>query len=60
MGNGMNLSELTIEVHFVPLPPQEREERTRRLCSLFLKGALRLAQQSQQEVAECAAQELDQ
>jgi hypothetical protein len=50
---GMELTELTIEVHFVPLPPQECEEHTRRLHALLLKGALRLA--AQEEVAECAA-----
>ena len=50
----MNLSEFTVEVHFIPLPPQECEERTGRLHALLLKGALRLAAQTQEEVAECA------
>jgi hypothetical protein len=56
----MNLSELTVEVHFVPLPPQDCEEHTRHLHALLLKGALRLAAKKQEEVAKCtAAQEVD-
>jgi len=51
----MDLSELTIEVHFVPLPGQECEEYTRRLHTLLLRGALRAAQQEHEDAVECVA-----
>ena len=34
-----------VEVHFVPLPADEAEERRRRLRALLLRGALRFVQQ---------------
>jgi hypothetical protein len=40
-----NARQLAIEVHFVPLPTDEAEERKRRLRSLLLRGALRFVQQ---------------
>jgi hypothetical protein len=49
----MDLSKLTVEVHFVPLPAQEAEERTRRLRTLLLRGALRFAERKHEEVDEC-------
>jgi hypothetical protein len=39
----MNSSDLTVEVHFVPLAAPEAEERKQRLHALFLQAALRLA-----------------
>ena len=39
------LSQLVIEIRYVPLPPDELEERRARLRTLLLRGALRLARQ---------------
>ena len=36
----------SIEVHFVPLSKTEKDERTRRLGMLLLRGALRAVQQN--------------
>ena len=47
-----NSSQFTVEVHFVPLPPQELDERRRRLAALLLRGALRLTHQAQEPEPE--------
>lgn len=60
MGNNMELSKITIEVHFVPLPPQECEEYTSHLHTLLLRGALRAAHQNHEEVECIAAAKVDQ
>jgi hypothetical protein len=41
----LNAHQLAIEVHFVPLPADEADERKLRLRSLLLQGALRFVQQ---------------
>jgi hypothetical protein len=48
----MNVGQLTVELHFVPLSPQESEERRRRLHALLLKGALELARQNSDQGTE--------
>lgn len=37
--------QLAVEVHFVPLPAKEMEERRERLRVLLLRGALRFVRQ---------------
>ena len=56
----MELSKITIEVHFVPLPPQECEEYTRHLHTLLLRAALRGAHQKHEEVECIGAAKVDQ
>ena len=38
-------NQLAIEVHFVPVPAGEMDERRRRLRTLLLRGAVRFVQQ---------------
>jgi hypothetical protein len=56
MGNTMDVGQLIVELHFVPLSPQESEERRRRLHALLLKGALRLARQNSDQGTEKLAE----
>ena len=35
-------TQLVVEVHFVPLPEADRDERSQRLFALLLRGALRV------------------
>lgn len=37
-------SDFVVEAHFVPLPANEADERTRRFRALFLRGFLRCVQ----------------
>jgi len=41
-------AQLTIEVHYVPLPANELEERRARLRSLLLRGASRWLREQEQ------------
>ena len=41
--------QLPVDVHVVPLPSDEAEERQRRLGALLLKGASRLLQQQDEQ-----------
>ena len=50
--------DLSIEVHFVPLPEAERDERSRRLRLLLLRGALRVVEQHKDQQTEGREQEL--
>ena len=45
MGNGPRADAFAIDMRFVPLPLNEREERRRQLRTLLLRGALRAVQQ---------------
>jgi hypothetical protein len=38
--------QLAVEVHFIPLSAEDADERRQRLRTLLLRGARRLAQQS--------------
>lgn len=50
IGNGMPRPDpFPVEVHFVPLPAAERDERSRRLRELLLRGGIRLAQNRKNE-----------
>lgn len=45
--------QFLMEVRFVPLPPNELQERRARLCTLLLRGAMRLVvQQGSQNLTE--------
>ena len=45
MGNRLYSGALAVNVHFVPLPAEERDERALRLRTLLLRGCLRSVRQ---------------
>ena len=49
-------TQLAVEVHYVPLPASEIEERRARFRALLLRGAIRLVRQqaAEREAAEVA------
>ena len=49
---------IAIEVRFVPLPDTERDERSRRLRLLLLRGALRVVEQDKDRQTEGLEPEL--
>jgi len=46
------ISERSIEVHFVPLPPTEVFRRSERLKELLFQGAVKYAQNQEKEKAQ--------
>ena len=53
-------SQLAVEVHFIPLSEADRDERSRRLFALLLRGALRFAGQHRDSNAAAETREVGQ